>query len=149
MVRQDIIAGLRNAVQRGFTMQQAMQSYINAGYNAQEVQQAAAHLSKGQAPPIQQKGAPVAQQAQQLIQPTTQPTQQMQMTQQPQPGPQPPSGSQQVKPLKDKKKPPKKKGHKGLIITLIIILVLLIAGVSLAILFKDNIITFINDLMSG
>ena len=41
MVREDILAGLRNAVERGYSLQQAVYSFVSAGYNQQEVQEAA------------------------------------------------------------------------------------------------------------
>ena len=41
MAREDIIAGLRNALERGFSLEQAVQSFINAGYYPMDVQEAA------------------------------------------------------------------------------------------------------------
>jgi len=37
MERQDIISGLRNAVERGYSIELAVQSFINAGYSRQDV----------------------------------------------------------------------------------------------------------------
>lgn len=47
MAQEDIIAGLRNAMDRGATLEQAVQSFINAGYNPIEVKQAAQALTQG------------------------------------------------------------------------------------------------------
>lgn len=46
MVRQDILAGLRNALERGEILGEAKESLINAGYSREEVEEAAATLSK-------------------------------------------------------------------------------------------------------
>ncbi|RMD67450.1 hypothetical protein D6817_01610 [Candidatus Pacearchaeota archaeon] len=46
-MRDDLIGGLRNALERGSTLEQAIQSFINAGYNSEEVHAAAALLSGG------------------------------------------------------------------------------------------------------
>lgn len=46
-MREEIIAGLRNAIARGQGLQQAVQSFINAGYNAAEVKAAAEIISRG------------------------------------------------------------------------------------------------------
>lgn len=46
-MREEILAGLRNAVARGQTPEQAAQSFINAGYNPQEVKAAYDMLTSG------------------------------------------------------------------------------------------------------
>ncbi len=46
-MREDIIAALKNALERGESLEKAMQSLINAGYNPIEVRQAAESLSQG------------------------------------------------------------------------------------------------------
>lgn len=46
-MRDEIVAGLKNAVARGQTLEQAAQSFINAGYNPQEVKAAYQVLSTG------------------------------------------------------------------------------------------------------
>lgn len=47
MVRQDIVTGLRNGLERGNTMEQAKQSLINAGYNSGDVLESANFLTGG------------------------------------------------------------------------------------------------------
>lgn len=47
MVREDIIAGLRNAVERGEPIEKAKQSFISAGYPKEEVEAAANLLYSG------------------------------------------------------------------------------------------------------
>lgn len=44
---EEITAGLRNAIERGETLQRAMQSFINAGYNPADVKRSAEALNRG------------------------------------------------------------------------------------------------------
>jgi len=46
-MRDDIIGGIRNALDRGATLEQAAKSFINAGYNESEVRQAAKVFGEG------------------------------------------------------------------------------------------------------
>ena len=43
----EIAAGIKNAVERGSSVEEAAQSFINAGYNPQEVREAANILTQG------------------------------------------------------------------------------------------------------
>jgi len=45
--KQEIIIGLQNAINRGEPLQKAMQSFVNAGYNMDDVNHAAAEVQKG------------------------------------------------------------------------------------------------------
>lgn len=45
MPREDIVAGLKNALERGEPMQKAMASFINAGYTPAEVEEASKSAS--------------------------------------------------------------------------------------------------------
>lgn len=84
MAAEDIIAGLRNAIERGSTLEQAIQSFINAGYNPAEVKQAGQAFSQGatqiidetdQTPPQIQSRTPqqtLQNQSQQIPQPVMQ-----------------------------------------------------------------------------
>ena len=47
MTKDDLTGGIKNAVQHGATIEKAVQSFINAGYNPAEVKQAADSLSQG------------------------------------------------------------------------------------------------------
>ncbi|MEK6889661.1 MAG: hypothetical protein AABW82_00875 [Nanoarchaeota archaeon] len=47
MTDNEIIGGLRNALERGQSLERAVQSFINAGYNPRTVQEAANELSSG------------------------------------------------------------------------------------------------------
>ena len=46
MVRQDIVGGLRNALERGQSLQKAVQSFINAGYPPEDVEEAANYVGE-------------------------------------------------------------------------------------------------------
>lgn len=46
-MKDEILAGLRNALDRGSSVEEAVQSFINSGYNPQEVRAAAEVLSGG------------------------------------------------------------------------------------------------------
>lgn len=46
MVRQDILGGLKNALERGESLEQAKASFIDAGYPREEVEEAALALSR-------------------------------------------------------------------------------------------------------
>ena len=48
MVRMDIVAGLKNAVERGYSLEVAKQTLRNSGYNEQEIQEASNYLTGGQ-----------------------------------------------------------------------------------------------------
>jgi hypothetical protein len=60
-MRDEIVAGLQNAVARGQTLEQAAQSFINAGYNPQEVKAAYQMLSSGASNVIANANAPSGQ----------------------------------------------------------------------------------------
>ena len=46
-MKEDIIGVLKNAMDRGYTLDAAIQSFINAGYSVNEVKEAASNLSTG------------------------------------------------------------------------------------------------------
>ncbi|MCX8159011.1 MAG: hypothetical protein N3D20_01830 [Candidatus Pacearchaeota archaeon] len=60
MVNEEILAGLKNALSRGYSLEKAMLSFINAGYNANEVREAATIISQ---PTFQQQISKQTQQA--------------------------------------------------------------------------------------
>lgn len=53
MARADLVAGIRNAIERGYTLEQAKASFISAGYKAEEVEEAARFASAPIAQPQQ------------------------------------------------------------------------------------------------
>lgn len=46
-MKDDIAAGMRNALARGFSLEQAVQSFLNAGYNPNEVKEAQMAVTGG------------------------------------------------------------------------------------------------------
>jgi len=46
-MREDIVAGIRNAITRGESVEKAMQSFINAGYSEDEVREAGQSITGG------------------------------------------------------------------------------------------------------
>ena len=168
-MREDIVAGLRNALERGASLEQAVQSFINAGYNPAEVQEASRGLSFGATTMINPEAEPkverqevsqpqpiIAQQAPieqiQVGQMQGQATQKLEMPQMPQ--------RQLAQPIREQEMPqfyPRRlgdvragiriaqprKSNSVLIITLIIILLLLIGGLTYVIISGEE---FLNSL---
>jgi len=96
-MKDEIQAGLKNAIERGSTIEEAVQSFTNAGYNPVEVKEAANNISQGVTDIVNQNKATVenspsksmSSQANQdafrtFSSPTTQSTVQQQQIQQPQ-----------------------------------------------------------------
>lgn len=52
MARQDLMAALRNALERGETIEQAKTSLLNAGYKKEEVEEATKELEKLRVKPL-------------------------------------------------------------------------------------------------
>ena len=53
MTNDDIITALQNAVNHGESLESAMQSLINSGYNVNEVREASSFIGKGALPSMQ------------------------------------------------------------------------------------------------
>jgi hypothetical protein len=71
MTKEDIIAGLKQAIERGANLEQAKQSFINAGYSSEEVEDSARALSGiPQTRPIPTQPTPPKQITTQTSQPT-------------------------------------------------------------------------------
>ncbi len=141
MVREDIVAGLRNAVERGYTLQQAKQTLLNSSYNAQEVEEAVNYLTGGvgdesfHEPP---------QSSPNLIQ--------SQSSQRPQQIKQIHSFEQfhpleEVHQLQQSLQQPHHKKSPLLLFLLILILLLLLGTMILSLLFKDSIIEFFDNML--
>ena len=132
MVRADIVSGIRNAVERGESIELAMQSMINAGYNAEEVKSAAQMLSSGRAgygetySPPEQKISQVPQQQYQSQQQNY-------------------SGYQQLP--RQAFQQPKQKSHIGMIILLVGILIILAALLVGILFFKSEILSFLKGIV--
>ncbi len=158
MVREDILGGLRNALSRGESLNQAMRSFLNAGYNKEEIEEAARALESGVQQPVQQvQPQPAIQQPIQQTQKTQsmpqQPVQQPVVVQkvsaygqtvQPvsqQPIQQTPSVPQKVSAYES---PQKKPRGKAIIFILVAMLILLLGILVAVFFFKEEIISFFN-----
>lgn len=132
MSSKEIVEGLRNAIQRGYSLEQAKQSFINAGFNREEVESAAASLVGISNSFVQQ-------------QPIQQQTQQPRMPQLPANVPQPKMSMPEIKPLPTSVYQ-KAESHKsmGLIIFLVIVLILLLGVLAASFIFKEQILNLIS-----
>lgn len=153
MARNDIYGGLKNALEKGASMEQAIQSFINAGYNDIEVREAANMISPGvltsnvqtptqaQVPTQTQKMEPQripkkgAQKALALAARTQDPVAYPPLGNQTQ-SQQPPKKQQYVKP----------KEGAGKIVFLLAVLIILIGLLAVAIIFRNNIIDYLSSL---
>ena len=139
MTKEEIAGGLKNAMERGYSLEQAVQSFINSGYNPDEVREAANLITQGG--------------VSQLIQPAV--TAQAISSQQtplfteegvPQP-PQPPQLPQEaqvpVAVITAQEAKPKKK---WLVITLVVLLAVLAGSIIAITIFRDQIIKLISGI---
>lgn len=123
-MREDIYGGLKNALERGASVEQAIRSLINAGYNDIDVRNTAKYLTTG---------------AMSTTTPDLQKTQQM-----------PPISRQEFKPLAGQKIKFRERARTregaGKIIALVIVLLLLIGALILTLIFRNSIVEFLTGL---
>ncbi len=135
MVREDLVAGLRNALERGASLEGAKQSLINAGYSSEEVEEASNYLHSGSV---------LAMQPQQLKKPadSVQPSKSKQMPAQQKQAQQ--KQAQQQTPAKSQKSQgPGFFGRNWKIILLLLVLFILVILFGLVIIFRDTIATWL------
>lgn len=156
-MREEIEAGLKNAVERGDSLDDAINSFINAGYNPVEVKEAAKNISasatdmvseKPEAEkasstsmftqtnkPFQQQKAPIDNMAQIQSKFDSMPVKQIETKKE----------NPQISPKQDLTKvAPKKIGSKSIVIgSLIGLIILLIIFLTLVIIYKDSLIAWI------
>lgn len=131
-MREDIYGGLKNAVEKGESLDVAIQSFINAGYNAQEVREAAQMLGYGAMSilnPVEKKVASPSVQA---------PTAPVNLQQPPRTNGWGYESNRQLQRTSSRKT--------GAIIFLIVMLLILVGGLLAVFLFKDKIIDFFSTL---
>jgi len=171
MEKPEIVAGIQNAIARGSSMDSAIQSFVNAGYNLRDVEDSARALgasipNERLMTPKTQATNESSQQVQNTSQstarpsfPSTPPQSSPQPIQsQPKPAPiLPPTNSyapQQTQVIQQPKpqpfssvsyNPPKKKGV-GLIILLVIVLILLLCALGAVLFAKDAVIEFLKTI---
>ncbi len=148
MIVENISEGLKLAVSKGETLQQAMQSFYNAGYKKENIESAARLLTPNVTQPIQPQESTIPQK-QPIIpqQPQLKPVQKVSSYGQPLPQqqvPLPPKPVQKVSSYGAKKQ----RNPKVIMIILVIILLIVFGGAIGGILFfKDTVIEFFNSLI--
>lgn len=149
MAKEEIVEGLRVAINKGEPLKQAMMSFFNAGFDKKDVEEAAKALSartlqqrSGLA--LQQQQVPIQQQTQPQIMPLPGQIQQQIPVQPIQQFRQLPQTFQPVQMVSDYGKKP---GMTSLIITIILIFLLLsLLGIlSAVVLFKEELTQFFNS----
>ena len=121
MIKDEIIGGLTNAMEHGSTLEQAVQSFINAGYNSQEVRVVAQQLSSG----VSTMLPDLNKQNENIIQDNSIPQAPKQVLQ-----------NSSINVNQDKKK----SASKGMIVTLIIMLIIIIVATILTLIFGQDLI---------
>lgn len=127
-MKDEIFYGIKNAMERGSSLEEAAQSFINSGYNPEEVKEAISMISSGASTIVQQQKAPA--------QPNAFPVDSNQSYVQP---------SQAA--FQTASRPAQKGGSRGLIIFLVIVLLFLVGGIICFLLFEDKIISFLEGLL--
>jgi len=139
MVRQDILGGLKNAIEHGSSIEQAKKSFINSGYSPDEVEEAAKYINVKDfrivSPPPRDDSAQTSLVSQQSIKQLSQKIQQSPQTsatsQTQIPSAQPLPTTQPIQPqqiLTTQSQPPQKKSSVFLWIMVIILFLLVIGG---------------------
>jgi len=85
MVNHEIVEGLRTALARGYSLQQAMISFFNAGYKKEDIEEAARALYTHPSQPLSHPGKPTPEEVKKPVSHKTQPIQTHQAAQQMQP----------------------------------------------------------------
>lgn len=119
-MNEEIKEGIRNAIEHGASLEQAVHSFVNAGYSMQEVQEAANSFSYGASSLIHETKAISPVSASVPIAPPV----------------------RNIASLIYQPQEKQKKGKKAIII-LIIVLILLLGGLLLSIVFKDKVLGII------
>lgn len=143
-MRQDIYGGLRNALEHGATLEQAVRSFISAGYVELEVREAARALEQGVLPSTQQNVTYKPQPAQPIAPAIkTMPTMPVKPSQ-------PVTLPQQARPLQqatqfEVKKPSRKPDM--IVIVLSVVLLLSLVAFVVSLLFRQEIAQFLSSVL--
>lgn len=124
-MREDIHGGLKNALERGASLEQAIRSFVNAGYHEQDVREAASALNTSSLSLVKLPSSPSPTQVQQK----------------PAPYRQSPISTPSAFKVKSKK------GPNWLIVILSLVLLLSIAAFVLSLLYKEQIAEIIRSLI--
>jgi len=137
-MKDEIQAGIKNAIERGYTLEEAIQSFISAGYNPVEVKEAANTIGSNVTTIINQVKSPTANSAVQnmtsnsaslsAMKPFNSSSQPSTSSQQP---PQQPLQQQSQQPIYNQsyQQSPQRKSKKTLVIILIVILIVLVGAI--------------------
>jgi len=149
MTVEDISEGLKLAVSKGETLQQAMQSFYNAGYKKEDIESAARLLSSNVMQPAQPKESTIPQK--QPILPQQLPFKSVQKVSgygKPLPQQQFPLPPTPVQKVSSYEQPQKQRNPKMIMIILVIILLIVFGGaIGWILFFKENVIEFFNSLI--
>ena len=147
MVREDILSGLQNAIERGDSIEEAARSFVNSGYTKAEVQEAVSFLNKGAISQLEkpkQTSGLIYEEKKLLIKPKQKP--QIKEPLKEQFSESPPTPSQKLKePIRQFKPRYNKKviwTIVAIILGIIFLLLLILLGVT--IFFRESIISFIS-----
>lgn len=149
MTVEDISEGLKLAVSKGETLQQAMQSFYNAGYKKENIESAARLLTLNVAQPAQTQGSTIPQKQPLILQQTPfKPVQKISSYGKPLPQQQFPLPPAPVQKISSYGQSQKQRNPKVIMIILVIILLIVFGGAIAGILFfKENVIEFFNNLI--
>mgnify|MGYP001579571478 CR=1 FL=1 len=145
--KDEIAAGIRNAMERGSSVEDAIQSFINAGYNPNEVEEAASAINPSSIlvlsndsqnyPKSNKENKRIIQQSVDQNKTDNAEAQAMQ------------SNALDKKPEFQRQQPAQEhKKSKGLIIALIIILLLLVGAIILSVIFIEQVISLFGKLFN-
>ena len=149
MVVEDISEGLKMAVSKGETLQQAMQSFYNAGYKKEDIESAARLMTLNVMQPAQPQEGTVPQKQPILPkQKPFKPVQKVSSYEKPLPQQQSPSPPKPAQIVSSYGQSQKQKNPKKIMIILVIILLIVFGGTIGGILFfKETLIEFFNSLI--
>ena len=132
MVRMDLVAALRNALDRGYTLQQAKRTLISSGYGTGEIETAAKYLTGGVGTTPETMDQALQYPEEEMLSEEEQIKQAVS-----------PKEMRQYQPSEGPSET--KKPSSWLIIFLVIVLIILLGGLALIFIFRNNIMEFIQS----
>lgn len=149
MTVEDISEGLKLAVSKGETLQQAMQSFYNAGYKKENIESAARLLTLNVVQPTQPQESTIPQKQPVIPQQTPfKSVQKISSYGKPLPQQQFPLPPKPVQKISSYEQSQKQRNPKVIMVILVIILLIVFGGAIGGILFfKENVIEFFNNLI--
>lgn len=148
MVNKDLVEGLRTALSKGSTLEQAMMSFYNAGYKKLEIEEAARALYAHPSVPMSHPAKPIPEEIKKPISKVSKPITPIYSPIKPQPTPKPEEKlkSEETKQIISKYEEKTKPKGKLIIILLIISLFLLTSLLIGIFIFKNELIDFFGAL---